>query len=259
MATIRAEDAYGNVATGYMGTVHLTSSDMQATLPANSALTNGTGPFSVTLKTLGSQTITATDTVTASLKGTSSPINVVSNAATHLSVGGPGNIDTRKTFQLTVTALDAANNTSAVYTGEVHFTSSDSQAKLPADSTLTAGVATFSATLETVGSGTQTITGTDKATNSITGGVTIGVTAAPALTVSSSAPPAGTVGDTYNPHSVLVCYYNPFTHQRICHWVKENGFTLTGMGGVPPYSWSWAPGAGSSLPPGFFRLGLPAG
>ena len=41
------------MATGYTGTVHFTSSDGAAVLPANSTLTNGVGTFSVTLKTAG--------------------------------------------------------------------------------------------------------------------------------------------------------------------------------------------------------------
>ena len=67
--TVTAKDAYGNVATGYAGTVHFTSSDNRATLPANSTLTNGTGTFTATLKAKGPQSITATDTLTASLTG----------------------------------------------------------------------------------------------------------------------------------------------------------------------------------------------
>src|SRR5207253_1822595 len=60
--TVTAQDAYNNTATGYTGTVHFTSSDGQALLPANGTLTNGTGTFSATLNTSGSRTITATDT-----------------------------------------------------------------------------------------------------------------------------------------------------------------------------------------------------
>ena len=55
------------MATGYTGTVHFTSSDAQAGLPANYTFTGGdagTHVFSVTLKTAGTQSITATDTVT---------------------------------------------------------------------------------------------------------------------------------------------------------------------------------------------------
>ena len=62
--TVTAMDAYGNVVTGYTGTVAITSSDGQAVLPPNAVLTNGVGSFSVTLETAGSQSITATDTVT---------------------------------------------------------------------------------------------------------------------------------------------------------------------------------------------------
>jgi hypothetical protein len=246
--TVNATDAYGNVVASYTGTVHFTSTDSQATLPANSMLTSGTGSFSVTLKTIAAQTITATDTITATLKGTSSGINVVSNAATHLGfVGTPSSTDTRQTFQFTVSALDAANNVSVGYSGTVHFSSSDSQAKLPANTTLTAGtLGGLSATFETAGP--QTLTATDTTTSSITGFASISVTAAPGLVISSGAPPTGTVGSAYNYHSVLVCYY--FYYHKYCHYVYVTGYGLTGTGGVPPYNWSWAPATGSSLPPG---------
>ena len=67
--TVTAQDAFGNVTTGYTGTVHFTSSDGAAVLPANYTFTGGdagTHVFSVTLKTAGTQSITATDTVTGS-------------------------------------------------------------------------------------------------------------------------------------------------------------------------------------------------
>src|SRR6202040_2545452 len=74
--TVTAQDQFNNTATGYTGTVHFTSSDGAATLPANSTLTNGTGTFTATLRTNGNQTITATDTVTSSITGTSNTIIV---------------------------------------------------------------------------------------------------------------------------------------------------------------------------------------
>ena len=71
MFTVTAYDAYGNVATGYTGTVQFTSSDPQAVLPASYTFTptdEGKHTFSVTLETAGTQTlITATDTATSSL------------------------------------------------------------------------------------------------------------------------------------------------------------------------------------------------
>ena len=67
--TVTAKDANGNTATSYGGTVHVTSSDAAAILPANATLTNGVGSFSVTLKTPGLHTITATDTATSTITG----------------------------------------------------------------------------------------------------------------------------------------------------------------------------------------------
>ena len=65
--TVSAQDAYGNTATGYRGTVQFSSTDGAAALPANYTFQAGDGgvhSFSgVTLKTAGSQTVTATDTV----------------------------------------------------------------------------------------------------------------------------------------------------------------------------------------------------
>jgi hypothetical protein len=76
---ITARDAANNLVAGYAGTVHFSSTDARAGLPGNSTLTNGMGVFSATLGVAGTQTITATDTVTASISGTSSPIDVVTD------------------------------------------------------------------------------------------------------------------------------------------------------------------------------------
>src|SRR4029077_8351611 len=78
--TVTALDANNNRVPTYTGTVHLTSTNGTAVLPANSQLTNGQGVFSVTLKT-GTWTVTATDTVNASITGTSANISVAAPAA----------------------------------------------------------------------------------------------------------------------------------------------------------------------------------
>ncbi len=93
--TVTAEDAYNNTVTGYAGTVHFTSSDGAAVLPANSTLTGGTGTFNVTLKTGGSQTLTATDTVTSSVTG-GGTVNVATSAATHFVVSASCQRDCRQ-------------------------------------------------------------------------------------------------------------------------------------------------------------------
>ena len=77
--TVTAYDAYGNVATGYTGTIAFSSSDAQALLPSSFtfvAADAGSHTFSVTLETAGTQSITATDTATASITGTESGIAV---------------------------------------------------------------------------------------------------------------------------------------------------------------------------------------
>jgi hypothetical protein len=74
-----ALDRFGNVATGYQGMVHFTSSDSAAALPMDYTFTpadRGTHAFTATLFALGTQTITATDTADASITG-SSNIEVV--------------------------------------------------------------------------------------------------------------------------------------------------------------------------------------
>ena len=78
---ITALDSFGNTATGYRGTVHFTSSDSAAVLPADYTFVagdSGTHIFiaAVTLKTTGARAITATDTATGTITGTQSGITV---------------------------------------------------------------------------------------------------------------------------------------------------------------------------------------
>src|SRR5262249_51905190 len=91
--TVTAKDAYGNVATGYTGTVHFTSSDPTAVLPADYTFVsgdNGTHTFSATLNTAGSQSITATDKSNSSITGTESGITVTVTGSDILAVDGGG-------------------------------------------------------------------------------------------------------------------------------------------------------------------------
>ena len=193
--TVTAQDSFNNTATGYAGTVHFTSSDGLAVLPGNSTLSSGVGTFPVTLKTAGTQSVTATDTVTSSINGAIS-IPVVTSA-THFSVSAPASPTAGTAFNFTVTALDGNNATAAGYSGTVHFTSSDGAAVLPANSTLTNGVGNFSATLK--GAGVQNIIATDTVTPSITG-VTSPLTVQPAAATHFvvAAPSSVAVGAPFN-------------------------------------------------------------
>ena len=178
--TVTLKDAYGNIATGYTGTVHLTSSDAKAVLPANYTFTSadaGKHVFSATLKTAGTQSITATDTVNASLHSTNSGITVKAAAASKFVLSAPASVQPGVPFSLTVTVEDAYGNIVTGYTGTIHFTSSDSRASLPANYTFKAsdnGVHTFTG-LALRRTGNQTITVTDTKNSSITGKTVVDV------------------------------------------------------------------------------------
>jgi hypothetical protein len=73
--TLTVQDAYGNVVTGYTGTVRFTSSDGTAILPANYTFTAadaGVHTFanSTILRKKGTQTVTVTDMAISALTGT---------------------------------------------------------------------------------------------------------------------------------------------------------------------------------------------
>ena len=106
--TVTAKNADGTTNTSYRGTVHFTSSDPQAVLPANYTFTaadGGVHTFSATLKTAGSQSITASDTVVPSGAGTQAGITVNPAAASRFTVAGfPSPITAGMAGSFTVTA-----------------------------------------------------------------------------------------------------------------------------------------------------------
>ena len=217
--SVTAYDQYGNIATGYAGTVHITSTDPQAGLPSNAGLTNGVGTFDVTLKTAGSQSITATDTATPAITGSQTGLAVTPDSAASLDVTGAASGPVGTIEFVTVTAKDAYGNVASGYGGTVHITSSDGSAVLPSNSTLADGVGTFQVTLETLGS--QSITATDTAMPSLTGtetGIniafptttTLNVSASSLTTVQSLTLTATVTGQTV-PNSGTVSFYQGST------------------------------------------------
>jgi ELWxxDGT repeat protein len=174
--TVTLKDAYGNIATGYTGTVHFSSTDARASLPANYAFTSGDAgmhTFRVTLKTAGTQSITATDTTTASLTSTVGGVMVNPAAASQFIIRAPSGVTHGVAFSLTVTVEDAYGNLISGYTGTIHFSSTDSTATLPADYTFTTadkGVHTFTGLILRK-KGKQKITITDTLNSSLTASV----------------------------------------------------------------------------------------
>src|SRR4029079_18315225 len=88
--TVNAVDANWNPVSS-TDTVGITSSDAYAGLPANAALVTGTKTFSVTLKTAGSKTVTATDVSDGSKTANTSPsITLNAGSFTKLQLLVPG-------------------------------------------------------------------------------------------------------------------------------------------------------------------------
>lgn len=261
--TVTAFDAFNNTATNYAGTVSFTSSDPHAAPLANAMLPGGVGNFAATLNSTGGQTFTAKDTVTPAIMGTSSMITVFTNAATHLSIVTPGSVLTRQKLGIQVTALDGAENVSVGYAGTIQITSTNGNAILPANSTLTMGTLNFPVTLEAAGSWTITAKDTVTAALTITS-PSITVTDPDPLAITSNPPPSGTAGVVYGSFElqffrcvrsrfggfictpcagVVNCSGLPLCSRfspSPCHEVRQVfvGFTFTAKGGIPPYSWT---------------------
>ena len=196
--TVTAENAGGTTATGYTGTVHFTSSDAQAGLPADYTFTAadaGVHAFSATLKTAGTQSFMATDTTIISLTVSEAGITVNPAVASHLAVSAPAGSTAGSAFSVTLTARDPYNNIAIGYTGAVHFTSTDGQASLLGDYTFTnadAGVYTFTNGVILRTAGSQTVAASDTVTSSISGSAAVTVSPAAASTMTVAGFPSPT-------------------------------------------------------------------
>ena len=164
--SVVVHDTFGNVATGYAGTVRLTATDARANLPPDvtyvPATDAGSHAFSVGLLTTGSQVVTATDTVDPAIQCTTSIS--IRPAAPKLVLTVPGNANAGYAVSVGVAVKDLFDNAIPNYAGTVTFTNSDggAGAATPAPITFTGsegGVATTSATFITPG--TQTLAASD--------------------------------------------------------------------------------------------------
>jgi hypothetical protein len=165
--TVTALGASNLTASGYNGTIGFTSTDTAASLPADYTFVPGdagvhTFTGQATLNTPGNQTITATDTGSPSLTGTSGSIAVTYiPVATSIVFSTPATAWLHGATSFTVEVLDQYGY-SFVPTGNVTFTSTDGAAGLPgplSPAQLTSGPATVSITFNTTGSHTITATG----------------------------------------------------------------------------------------------------
>jgi ELWxxDGT repeat protein len=210
----------------YTGTIHFSSSDSAATLPADYtfvAADRGSHVFNIALQMPGSATLTVTDTTQPALSA-SAAVNVAP-AVTHFRIDAPAGVTAGMVFGITVTALDANNRAVAGYVGTIHFTNTRGLASLPADYTFVPGDQgrhTFLVTLRSAGS--QTLTIKDKSSPGLTGSATVTVSAAAAAYFSISAP---SVVLAYQPFTVTVrardAYGNAVTnYQGTVHFTSHS-------------------------------------
>src|SRR5262245_31195616 len=112
--TVQALDGSNNPVNDYTGTVHFTSTDAAAVLPADAMQSSGSAMYSVTLNSIGTQTITVTD-ATNNLTGTSQPITVAAaTTVTLISAPNPSAIGQPVTFTATVSSTAGGTPTGTV-------------------------------------------------------------------------------------------------------------------------------------------------
>jgi predicted RNA methylase len=217
--TVTAKDAYNNTSTGFADSVQFSSSDTSATLPSTSTLSSGTGSFSATLKTNGSQTITATDASNASINGTSGTITV--SSAVTVTTTSLNSLNVGQTPTQTLSAAGGSGNTSDY---SWSWTAASGSSIPPGLSLSTAGVIGGSPTTAGTYSVVVKVTDSGTSTNATS---TLSITIYGALSLPtpdpSSLPSTAYVGVAYN---------------------GGNGGTITGSGG----SGNLSIAVGSGLP-----------
>ncbi|MFP2957090.1 Ig-like domain-containing protein [Myxococcus sp. 1LA] len=179
--TVTARDGFGNIVTGYTGTVHFESNDPEATLPADYTFVPGQDAgqhtFSVTLVTSGSRSVTVRDAGNASLTATVST-QVLSGPAVQLTVElAAATTRAGDPIAAMVFLRDSHGNLASDYRGTVHFAvPGDAQATVPSDYTFTesdSGQRLFNVTFAAVGS--RQLVVTDTAASTLTGSADVTV------------------------------------------------------------------------------------
>ena len=219
-ARVSATDAYFNLINSISHTVQLTTTDPNASNPANTALVNGTNSLNVTLRTAGNQTVTVSDVTDGTKTNSSDSVVVSPGPFARLQLLVPGELAAAGTtagktgvpsaqnaltaFPVTVNGVDTNWNVVPSANGAgftIHLASSDANAILPADADLASGTRISSVTLRTAGTATLTASDIDDGTKTPNTSPSITINAGPftqlqVLLPGETAAPGSSTGKT---------------------------------------------------------------
>jgi hypothetical protein len=134
--------------------VRITSSDPAASTPVSGALTNGSRSFSLSLGTVGTQTLTITDQTNGSIQGMTSPgIQVIPSAVHHFVVNTIASPQVAGVpVTVTIRATDQSGNTIPNYAGDAILVANTGAGSItPEQITFTAGLWTGPMTFKGAG------------------------------------------------------------------------------------------------------------
>lgn len=148
---LRAEDRFGNAATGYTGTVRVLLTDLSAPVVPDVAFSAGDAGeklVSVAFYSAGPQSVIVSD----GTRGTSSELQVkhASTFSYSLSALPPVSI-AGSPLPLVITAVDRHGNVADRYAGSAHVASADPMDLLPADGAFAQGVRTVAIAFRSTG------------------------------------------------------------------------------------------------------------
>ncbi|HYO65516.1 MAG TPA: lamin tail domain-containing protein [Archangium sp.] len=136
--SVEIRDGFGNRATGYTGTVVLSSTDSKATLETEYTFTTtdkGFKKFPVTLVTAGAQSVTVQDKALPATLNAKADTTVKWLSASRLVLEAPASVEAGGPLSLKVTVLDVHGNGVKDYTREVTFAVDADRATGPASYT----------------------------------------------------------------------------------------------------------------------------
>jgi hypothetical protein len=132
---VYSTDAYWNPVPSGDG-VLVTSSDPAASTPVSGGLSDGSAQFTVSLGTVGTQTLTVVDQTNGSIQGmTSDPIQVIASAAHHFefdAIAAP--VVAGSSASVTIRAVDASSNLIPDYAGDAVLTANSGPGSISPES-----------------------------------------------------------------------------------------------------------------------------